>query len=120
MTHTDDMGDNRREDRVSSDIDEFYDELRQEAEAEGPEAVSGMRALATFYSTSLELRRARLERSLTQRQLSELTGIAQPEISRIEGGQANVTVATLGALAGALGLRVALVPTTEAGGGPVR
>jgi transcriptional regulator with XRE-family HTH domain len=44
------------------------------------------------------------------KQLAERSGIDQAEISRIERGQANPTTATLGALTGALGLDVQLVP----------
>ncbi len=39
-----------------------------------------------------------------------MSGIDQAEISRIERGQANPTAATLGALTGALGVDVQLVP----------
>ncbi|PPF78903.1 hypothetical protein C5B96_13790 [Subtercola sp. Z020] len=53
---------------------------------------------------------ARKARSLTQPALSELTGIQQAEISRIERGTGNPTAATLLRLADALGQRVMLVP----------
>src|SRR5690606_6744689 len=54
---------------------------------------------------------ARKARRLTQPVLSELTGIQQAEISRIERGVGNPTVATLLRLADALGQRLTLVPT---------
>lgn len=53
---------------------------------------------------------ARRARCLTQPLLSELTGIQQAEISRIERGIGNPTASTLLRLAEALGQRVALVP----------
>ena len=55
---------------------------------------------------------ARKARSLTQPALSQLTGIQQAEISRIERGVGNPTTTTLLRLADALGLRLALVPLT--------
>lgn len=54
---------------------------------------------------------ARKARSLTQPALSELTGIQQAEISRIERGAGNPTAATLLRLADALGQKLTLVPT---------
>jgi len=54
---------------------------------------------------------ARKARSLTQPALSELTGIQQAEISRIERGTGNPTAATLLRLADALGQKLTLIPT---------
>ena len=51
----------------------------------------------------------RRERNLTQKQLAELSGIDQAEISRIERGQANPTAATLSALTRALDVDLQLV-----------
>ncbi len=53
---------------------------------------------------------ARKARSLTQPALSELTGIQQAEISRIERGIGNPTATTLFRLAEALGQSLTLVP----------
>lgn len=52
---------------------------------------------------------ARQARQLTQTALSELSGVQQAEISRIENGVANPTAETLMRLADALELRLALV-----------
>ena len=54
---------------------------------------------------------ARKERSLTQKELSELTGITQADISKIENGSANPSLATLKRLAKGLGkeLRIEFV-----------
>ena len=49
---------------------------------------------------------ARAERGMTQMELSELTGINQADISRIERGTANPTVGTLEKIAAALGGRL--------------
>ena len=53
---------------------------------------------------------ARKAKALTQPALSELTGIQQAEISRIERGAGNPTAATLLRLAAALGQKLTLVP----------
>ena len=52
---------------------------------------------------------ARLDRGLTQRQLADMTGVPQADISRIERGAATPTEATLQRLASALDRRLALV-----------
>ncbi len=49
---------------------------------------------------------ARKERSLTQKELSELTGITQTDISKIENGNANPSLATLKRLAKGLGKEI--------------
>lgn len=54
---------------------------------------------------------ARKSRGLTQPALSELSGIQQAEISRIERGVGNPTATTLLRLANALGQQVTLVPS---------
>lgn len=53
---------------------------------------------------------ARRARGLTQPALSELTGIQQAEISRIERGLGNPTVTTLLRLSDALDQRLTLAP----------
>lgn len=46
---------------------------------------------------------ARNEKDITQKELSEMTGIAQGDISKIENGNANPSINTLKRLAKALG-----------------
>jgi ribosome-binding protein aMBF1 (putative translation factor) len=53
---------------------------------------------------------ARSGLDLSQQRLSEMTGIQQSEISRIERGVSNPTTLTLARLAGALGQEVTLTP----------
>lgn len=55
-----------------------------------------------------ELMERRKTENLTQQALSEITGIGQPEISRIESGADNPTVATLLRLAHGLKARVTI------------
>lgn len=47
--------------------------------------------------------------NMTQADLSNLTGVSQPEISRIETGMANPTVGTLGRIAEGLKTHIGLV-----------
>lgn len=49
---------------------------------------------------------ARKESGLTQKQLSERTGIAQADISKLESGNANPSIKTLQRLAAGMGMRV--------------
>lgn len=55
---------------------------------------------------------ARQQKQMTQKELAELTGIAQADISRLENGNANPSLDTLKRLAAGLGmaLRVEFVP----------
>lgn len=49
---------------------------------------------------------ARHRKDITQKQLSEITGIAQADISRIENGNANPSLQTLVRLAAGMGMRL--------------
>lgn len=51
---------------------------------------------------------ARKEKNITQKQLSDLTGIAQADISRLENGSSNPSLQTLQRLAAGLGMMVKL------------
>lgn len=48
----------------------------------------------------------RAARNLTQKELSEITGINQADISKLENGNANPSLKTLERLAAGLGMRV--------------
>lgn len=50
----------------------------------------------------------RNERHLSQKQLAEITGITQADISRIENGNANPSLKTLQRLANGLGMKLKL------------
>jgi predicted XRE-type DNA-binding protein len=60
-------------------------------------------AARTRVRLGLSVRSLREARAMTQRQVAELSGIQQPEISRIESGLANPTTQTLADLGRALG-----------------
>ena len=57
--------------------------------------------------------KGREDQQLSQRQLSEKTGITQADISKIESGEANPTLETLKKLASGLGmnLNISFTPT---------
>jgi ribosome-binding protein aMBF1 (putative translation factor) len=55
----------------------------------------------------------RLSSGLTQQQLSEVSGVAQADISRIEHGQSNATADTLHALGRPLGVTLDLVDAED-------
>jgi transcriptional regulator with XRE-family HTH domain len=57
-----------------------------------------------------DIKRARKNKQLSQRELSAKTGIAQSHISKIENGAIDITLSTLVELARALDLEVTLVP----------
>lgn len=51
---------------------------------------------------------SRAERSMTQKQLAEITGIPQADISRLENGNANPSLRTLVRLADGMGMKLKL------------
>ena len=63
-------------------------------------------ALEPDFSIVQALIDARKESGLTQKQLSERTGIAQADISKLESGNGNPSVKTLQRLAAGMGMRV--------------
>jgi transcriptional regulator with XRE-family HTH domain len=85
------------------------EDLEREAREEGPAAIAEMEALHEYYGLTAALIQLRRRRNMTQAQLERATGIAQSEISRIESGHANPTLATLRALVRALGGEIRIV-----------
>lgn len=88
---------------------DFMREVEAEAHREGPKAVTELAAFDAHFRLAGDLLSLRKARGLTQRQLSDETGIQQSEISRIEAAHANPTMGTVSALARALGAEVRLV-----------
>ena len=60
------------------------------------------------YQSIRALINARDEKNISQRQLSEITGITQADISKMESGEANPTLNTLKRVAQGLGMRLEL------------
>ncbi len=84
-----------------NDFEKFWDEqmknplFREEWQKSEPE-----------YQVARAMIKARIEQDLTQKQLSERTGITQADISRIERGSANPSLNTLYRLAKGLGMKI--------------
>lgn len=84
-----------------SDFQKFKEELMQDAEVQ-----KEYKALQPEMDVIRALLNARIEQNLTQKQLAELSGIRQSNISRIENGTCSPTIATLQQLAAGMGKRV--------------
>ena len=84
-----------------SDFNSFLqDQLRD------PEVKAEYDALEPEFSIMQAMIDARKSSGLTQKQLSERTGIAQADISRLESGNANPSLRTLQRLATGMGMRL--------------
>jgi DNA-binding Xre family transcriptional regulator len=59
---------------------------------------------AAFRSIGMEIRHARIQKGLSQKQLALRTGMKQPDISKIEEGKKNITLYTLTRLCKVLGI----------------
>ena len=64
----------------------------------------------TVQQIARQLREAREVRGISQRELSERIGLTQSQISRFEGGRADLRLSSLVELGRGLGLEVMLVP----------
>lgn len=104
---------------MGTKFSEFMKELEDETRREGPAAVAEVEAMKAQFRLAAELIALRRERGLTQRQLSARTGIQQSEISRMEAGTANPTLATISSLARALGAVLTLGARKPARRAPV-
>lgn len=71
------------------------EDIEVEARAQGPEAERHLELLNTYYSVCADLLSLRAADGRSQPELSEATGLSQADISRIERGKANPTLATL-------------------------
>lgn len=80
---------------------EFLDEQLQDSEFKAE-----YDALEPEFTLMQAMIDARKTTGLTQKQLSEKTGIAQSDISKLESGNANPSLKTLQRLANGLGMRV--------------
>ncbi len=83
------------------DFKKFKEEMMQD-----PEVRKEYEALQPEMDVIRALLNARIEKNLTQKQLAELSGIRQSNISRIENGTCSPTIATLQQLAAGMGKRV--------------
>ena len=81
--------------------DDFQNYL--DKQLENPEFSKEWEALEPEYSIMKAMIEARNAEGLTQKDLSERSGIAQGDISKLENGNANPSIKTLQRLAAAMG-----------------
>ena len=83
-----------------------------EKQLEDPEFKAEYEALEPEFAIVQAIINARKQKGITQKELSELTGIAQGDISKMENGNANPSIKTLKRLASAMGmsLKIEFVP----------
>jgi ribosome-binding protein aMBF1 (putative translation factor) len=79
-----------------------------EEKLKNPEFKKEYDALEPEYNIMLALLKARKSQNLTQKELSNRTGITQADISRIENGTRNPSLAMLKRLAEGLGMQLKL------------
>ncbi len=85
-----------------------YEKYRNEALKNDPELKAEYDALAPEYDIIQAMIDARKKLDLTQKELSEKTGITQADISRIENGTRNPSLNMMKRLAEGLGMRLKL------------
>ena len=88
---------------MSAKFDDFLQEQLQE-----PELKKEYEALQPERAIIQAIIDARKQSGLTQKELSERSGIAQGDISRLERGNANPSIRTLQRLAAGMGMRLKL------------
>lgn len=94
---------------MSTDFGRLIADIEQEAKDEGSQAVRELEQFREEFSLASQLIESRREGKLSQRDLAQLSGVPQSEISRIETGTSNPTYATITALLRPLGKRIQLV-----------
>ena len=87
-------------------LTDFMAELEKETAAGGPAAVAEANILRAHYEFANRVYQARKKAGMTQQALAAASGIDQAEISRIELGESNPTMATMVRVLGALGLKL--------------
>ena len=78
-----------------------YDDLKDELK--NPEFVKGYGAEVAKNNIGMTLFKIRKRMNLTQKQLSDKLGISQPYIAKLESGDANPTVGSIGEILAILG-----------------
>lgn len=73
-----------------------------------PEFKKEWDALEPEYQIIKAMLDARNEKAMTQKQLADITGIPQADISRLENGNANPSLKTLQRLADGMGMKLKL------------
>ena len=86
---------------MSNKFDDFLQEQLND-----PELRKEYEALQPEHAIIQAIIDARKASGLTQKELSEITGIAQGDISKLENGNANPSVRTLQRLAAGMGMKL--------------
>ena len=94
---------------MSVKFDDFLQEQLQDSEFK-----KEYEALQPEHAIIQAIIDARRQLGLTQKELSEITGIAQGDISKLERGNANPSIRTLQRLAAGMGMRLRLEFLPEA------
>lgn len=91
-----------------------YQAYKEEVFKNNPEVKAEYDALQPEFDIIQAMIDARIEQNLTQQDLSQRTGITQADISRIENGTRNPSLAMVKRLAEGLGmqLRLEFIPTS--------
>ncbi|MCQ2549374.1 MAG: helix-turn-helix transcriptional regulator [Lachnospiraceae bacterium] len=86
----------------------------KEKALKNPEVKAEYDALQPEYDLIQAMIDARISQNMTQKELSDITGITQADISRIENGTRNPSLAMVKRIAAGLGmqLRLEFVPTS--------
>lgn len=84
-----------------------------EKQLEDPGFKAEYEALEPEFAIVQAIINARKLRGITQKELSELTGIAQGDISKMENGNANPSIKTLKRLASAMGMSLKIEFVSE-------
>lgn len=92
-----------------SSFDKLVDEVERTSTPEERAQLDDARAR---FEVGGQLLERRMASGFTQQQLADASGVPQSEISRIERGNANPTIETLGALGAPLGVRLAYSDTS--------
>lgn len=92
----------------------FRETLNQQMK--NPEFKAEWEALEPEFQIIKAILAGRKEKNITQKQLADITGITQADISRIENGSSNPSIQTIQRLASGLGmtLKLEFVPISKA------
>ena len=85
----------------------YYQEFKNKA-LEDPELKAAYDELQPEFDIIQALIDARTKKNMTQKELAEVTGISQSNISKIENGSRNPSLAMLKKLAAGMGMRLRL------------
>lgn len=87
-----------------TNFDEYFEEQMKDSEFK-----KEYEALEPEFSIIQAMIDARKSRGITQKELSERTGITQSDISKLENGNANPSIKTLQRLASGMGMKMKIV-----------